>query len=145
MNKMNREERYAHVLVMRERISRLSQKKEKPKKSRPSDEFHRSAEWRDLRRRVLEEYGPACMRCGSTGSPQVDHIRPKSLFPDARLDFENLQVLCWPCNRSKWSRKDETDYRPMKSIPLFLGDAKNAGLYKGGRDGRNQAKAGIGL
>ena len=47
----------------------------------------------------------------------VDHIKPRSLYPDLELEFENLQVLCKYCNLEK-SNKDEIDYRNNKiAIP----------------------------
>ena len=77
----------------------------------PRDEFYRSEEWKSLRREVLERYGRRCMKCSSTGQIQVDHVLPRSKFPQRQLDFGNCQVLCRKCNRSK-SDSDFTDYRP---------------------------------
>ncbi len=54
--------------------------------------------------RLLEKYGAYCQGCGCdfTDNPndlEVDHIRPKS---DGGTDaYENLTLLCPPCNRSK--------------------------------------------
>lgn len=42
----------------------------------------------------------------------VDHIKPRSLFPDLALRLENLQVLCSQCNEAK-SNIDTTDWRPV--------------------------------
>lgn len=74
--------------------------------------FYSSDAWRDLRYRVLVKFGRKCMACGVMGSPaHVDHIKPRSKYPELELEFDNLQVLCEACNMGKraW---DETDWRP---------------------------------
>ena len=74
--------------------------------------FYWSDAWRDLRYRVLVKFGRSCMACGVMGSPaHVDHIKPRSKYPELELTFDNLQVLCEACNMGKraW---DETDWRP---------------------------------
>lgn len=82
----------------------------------PYDEwmaFYNSAEWLDLRYRMLKTYGARCMVCGESGKHaviQVDHIKPRSKFPELALDPNNLQVLCRRCNLGK-SNKDATDWR----------------------------------
>lgn len=74
----------------------------------PKGEFLRSDEWKAMRRRVIEHYGPTCMSCGHAPSkrsrPNVDHIKPRKLFPELSLEFENLQVLCGRCNKDKGNR-----------------------------------------
>lgn len=81
-----------------------------------STEFLRTWAWRELRYATIKRYGPVCQCCGATaktsGEPiQVDHIKPRSLFPELAMDPENLQVLCAPCNQGK-SNTDFTDWRP---------------------------------
>lgn len=82
--------------------------------SMDSKKFYNTPEWKQLRYRVLREYGPVCMLCGSsprTGAVvQVDHIRPRSIYPELAFDFHNLQVLCKICNEGK-SNIDATDWR----------------------------------
>jgi hypothetical protein len=78
-------------------------------KARP---FEKSNEWRFMRAMVLDKFGRECMCCGSLSKIQVDHIVPKSLRPDLALEMSNLQVLCWDCNRRKWTNKSTKDYRP---------------------------------
>jgi 5-methylcytosine-specific restriction endonuclease McrA len=44
----------------------------------------------------------------------VDHIKPKSKYPELALEYNNLQLLCEDCNLGK-SNKYETDYRPEEA------------------------------
>jgi len=64
-----------------------------------------------LRYRVLKESGGRCALCGATKKERpldVDHIKPKS--KGGKNVYENLQVLCSKCNRSK-GNKDDTDFK----------------------------------
>lgn len=82
------------------------------------DSFCDSPEWRALRAQVLEYYGKECMKCEATDCViQVDHIRPKSLYPELRLEFKNMQVLCRECNRAK--AQSIRDYRSPSDKRLF--------------------------
>lgn len=85
----------------------------KPKKQ-DSTSFYESREWRELRYRVLTKYGWKCMGCGRTRKDgvilHVDHIKPRSKYPELELDENNLQVLCADCNIGK-SNKFDTDHR----------------------------------
>jgi hypothetical protein len=83
----------------------------------PADEFYRSYRWRRLRIDVLEgnreRYGKlTCECCLTTATAQwhVDHIHPRSLYPDLALEAANLQVLCKDCNLGKRDRY-VTDWR----------------------------------
>ena len=79
-----------------------------------SDEFLSSFEWRSTRMMALKRYGTICQCCGAspkTGATiNVDHIKPRKLFPALALDIENLQVLCHECNHGK-GNWDQTDWR----------------------------------
>jgi 5-methylcytosine-specific restriction endonuclease McrA len=82
------------------------------KRARHQDEeFYKSWEWAKLRYEVLNFYGRVCMCCGSTHKIVVDHIKPRSKFPEFEMSFDNLQVLCNLCNKGK-SNTDYTDFRP---------------------------------
>lgn len=72
--------------------------------------FYNSKEWRALRLQTLNLYGYVCHACGATERINVDHIKPRSKYPDLSLSFDNLQILCWPCNKAKCTR-NEIDYR----------------------------------
>ncbi len=83
------------------------------------ESFHDSREWMALRYEVLKERGARCECCGATRADgviiQVDHVKPRSLFPELALKKSNLQVLCRPCNLGK-SNKDSTDWREGASL-----------------------------
>ena len=69
-----------------------------------------------LRYRVLMESDGRCALCGVTKKDRpldVDHIIPKSR--GGRNVYENLQVLCSKCNRTK-GNKDATDFRNDLSV-----------------------------
>lgn len=90
--------------------------KSKPKPYSITKSFYESDEWRALRYEALKTYGRKCMVCGSVPHPEnkvrihVDHIKPISKFPELKLSFDNLQILCEDCNLGK-SNKDCIDYR----------------------------------
>lgn len=84
----------------------------KPPKKR---DFYFSPEWLELRYRAIKKYGRKCMCCGATDKPiHVDHIKPRSRFPDLALDITNLQILCRDCNLGKGAW-DKTDWRPKEA------------------------------
>jgi 5-methylcytosine-specific restriction endonuclease McrA len=79
-----------------------------------SADFLQSYEWRVLRMQALKLHGPRCQCCGATPADgvvmNVDHIKPRRLFPELALTLDNLQILCGPCNHGK-SNWDQTDWR----------------------------------
>jgi len=70
-----------------------------------SYKFLASPEWKDLRKRFLSQSEKVCVYCGAKENLQVDHIKPKSKYKELALDWSNLQILCWPCNRKKANRE----------------------------------------
>lgn len=78
------------------------------------DPFYESEAWQQLRYQTLLRFEGRCMACGCRphrgNSIQVDHIKPRSKYPELELEPSNLQVLCRDCNFGKggW---DETDWR----------------------------------
>lgn len=91
-----------------------SKKQDTPKESSVLN----SREWKVLRYRALRTYGRICMLCHSTSGPMhVDHIKPRSKYPELTFDFNNLQILCESCNQGK-SDKYEDDFRPKPNIPI---------------------------
>lgn len=82
-----------------------------------SNDFLKSYEWRKLRMEALKKYGAKCQCCGATPNDNVrmnvDHIKPRKIYPELALDINNLQILCEECNHGK-GNWDQTDWR--KSI-----------------------------
>lgn len=80
-----------------------------------SKEFLKTYEWRKVRMEALVKYESRCMCCGRSPIHKgvvinIDHIKPRKLFPDLALDINNLQVLCNECNHGK-GNWDDTDWR----------------------------------
>jgi hypothetical protein len=80
-----------------------------------SPAFLDSYEWRKLRMVVLKKRGRRCACCGASPDDgrtvvNVDHIKPRRLYPELALDESNLQVLCAQCNHGK-GNWDQTDWR----------------------------------
>jgi 5-methylcytosine-specific restriction endonuclease McrA len=92
-------------------------KSKRPQASNPvaEDNFLTTFEWRKVRMEALKKYGPKCMCCGATPADgavmNVDHIKPRKLWPSLALDVKNLQILCHDCNHGK-GNWDTTDWRP---------------------------------
>lgn len=106
--------------------------RKKPKKFKPKDQFYRSKEWKELRLEILQESDGTCAICGKKKGNKlesgerihltVDHILPKSEFPELKLYKNNLQVLCQECNKGKDSSYKEED---LKILNEFLKKEKN--------------------
>jgi hypothetical protein len=94
-------------------------------------DFYESRPWLELRYRVLQKSGGSCKLCGCRATAdnplQVDHIKPRSLYPELELVESNLQVLCRNCNLGK-SNKDETDWRWKASRELADGLSRKAAI-----------------
>jgi len=81
----------------------------------PSSKFYNSVEWRKLRYSILKGRKNRCECCGTTSenkSLHIDHIKPRSIFPNNSLNPQNLQILCEDCNMAK-SNTDFTDWRKL--------------------------------
>ena len=72
------------------------------------DRFYSSSEWKSLRSAAIRKFGNRCGICGveivRSVDVTVDHVRPRSKFPELALDSSNLQVLCRSCNSQKGDR-----------------------------------------
>ena len=81
---------------------------------KPGDNFYLTPQWRAVRYRALRKYGGCCQCCGARATPNhpihVDHIKPRSRYPELSLRLDNLQVLCEDCNKGK-SDTDTIDWR----------------------------------
>lgn len=87
--------------------------------------FLQSYEWRQLRMMALKKYGRKCMCCGATPESgavmNVDHIKPRKLYPNLALDINNLQVICHDCNHGKgnWDMTDWRSEEEAKPVQTF--------------------------
>lgn len=74
-------------------------------------------EWRSL---VLSRDLYKCVNCGTAGNKnnplQVDHIKPRSLFPELALTVSNGRTLCLFCHRKTdtFGRKNISKYAKSK-------------------------------
>lgn len=77
----------------------------------PRANFYHTPEWIHLRYATLLRGNGKCSCCGRSASDnlviQVDHIKPKSDYPELALHPDNLQLLCEECNTGK-SNWDDT-------------------------------------
>lgn len=75
--------------------------------------FYQSKEWSKLKQgyylKCYREDRFYCQQCGCTNEKmmRVDHVRSVRYNWDLRLDKNNIQILCFKCNREKKS----TEYR----------------------------------
>jgi 5-methylcytosine-specific restriction endonuclease McrA len=85
--------------------------RERQRKIDETNTFYASSEWRLVREQVIQEQGRVCQECRSRITDDydltVDHIKPRSKFPELALDKSNLQVLCRRCNSSKGATYNE--------------------------------------
>lgn len=89
-------------------------------------DFYKSEEWQKLRYKILRKYKYQCMACGRKPPNviiHVDHIKPRSKYPELELEPDNLQLLCEDCNLGK-SNLSEDDLRHTD----FLTDAARVGF-----------------
>lgn len=69
----------------------------------PAARFYKSPHWRRIRHLFLAAFGRKCMCCGARGDIQVevDHVKPRHLYPEIAFRPDNLQILCVDCHRGK--------------------------------------------
>ncbi len=87
-----------------------------------SKEFYSTTEWLQLRYKILKRDGRKCACCGTSSMNvvlHVDHIKPRSLFPELELSQDNLQVLCEDCNIGK-SNLDMTNWNSANKKVLYV-------------------------
>ncbi len=86
-------------------VERLAQKRREDMEA--TRMFYGSAEWRLLRAKIMQEHKNICVMCHTTlreADITVDHIMPRSKYPNLSLDAANMQILCRSCNSSKGAR-----------------------------------------
>ncbi len=74
-----------------------------------------------LRRTARDFLGTSCAKCGvecglQLGLLHMDHIYPKSIWPNRRYDPDNMQILCADCNRDKGTNSN--DYRSEEHVQI---------------------------
>lgn len=76
-------------------------------------EFYNSWFWKKIRYEALRKAEGKCCLCGRSAKDGVrlvvDHIKPLREYPSLALDINNLQVLCFDCNKGK-SNSDYTKW-----------------------------------
>ncbi|MDP2562764.1 HNH endonuclease [Psychrobium sp. 1_MG-2023] len=77
-------------------------------------DFYSTQQWKELRYRAFKQYQNKCACCGATPETgavlHVDHIKPRSKYPELALCLDNLQILCEICNIGKLNH-DQTKWR----------------------------------
>ena len=73
--------------------------------------FYETQEWKSIKYKFIRSKKSeelVCNKCGkgpftskNWSEMNIDHIKPVKLFWEERLNINNLQVLCWICNRQK--------------------------------------------
>ena len=71
-----------------------------PALQKRAERFYQSAEWRSLVKRLKQERGPFCEKCGASGGIIGDHIIERK-DGGAELDPGNIMLMCWPCHNKK--------------------------------------------
>lgn len=93
-------------------------KKKRASAHKKKDGFYSSWEWKKVRYEALRIHGHRCQCCGwrpgdtEHGYLVVDHIKPRSKYPELELVISNTQVLCNDCNMGK-SNIFEDDFRKI--------------------------------
>ena len=104
----------------KERAERINLKKIelaeiRKRKIEEAEQFYSSPEWNIIRKQVIKQKGRVCAECGRriirNIDITVDHIKPRSKYPELSLKIENLRVLCRSCNSKKGDREmEEVDF-----------------------------------
>jgi 5-methylcytosine-specific restriction endonuclease McrA len=92
--------------LVNERLEKLAY--DRQKQIEETKRFYNSPEWRLLRKKIIKSHKNVCKSCDqrihNKNDITVDHILPRSKFPDNLLEIDNLQILCRSCNSSKGNR-----------------------------------------
>jgi hypothetical protein len=93
------------------------------------EKFYETKEWRELRYKILRKYPRKCMLCNAENKElHVDHIKPKSIYPELALDATNLQILCKECNLGKSNLYiDDFREKPTKPHDLSINTLRKKG------------------
>lgn len=69
-----------------------------------SEDFYNSTDWKLIRCQAMKTHKNECSICGSMQNLAVDHVLPRSKYPELALELSNTQILCIKCNSSKGNR-----------------------------------------
>lgn len=74
------------------------------------------SDYKDWRQDLIDRIGNSCAYCNMNlnDSPQVEHVSPKSSYPNLALSWDNMLLACGPCNRAKSdsSYSQQLHYQP---------------------------------
>ena len=91
------------------RLRLLELAEERKRKIEEAKQFYSSPEWTMLRKQVIKEKGKICTECGRKIKHNyditVDHIKPRSKYPELSLSINNLCVMCRSCNAKKGDKE----------------------------------------
>jgi hypothetical protein len=80
------------------------------------------AEYESYRPWLRDEFDFRCAYCLKretwgqiTGEFELDHFQPQSLFPQGRVDYQNLVYACRRCNAVKGSQTVEDPFRLLRA------------------------------
>lgn len=76
----------------------------------PGAKFYQTQEWRRFRYLALIAFTSRCMLCGASAHAgaqiEIDHIKPRYLYPEFAFHPENIQALCVDCHAAKGMSSD---------------------------------------
>lgn len=89
-----------------------------------------TAEWSSFSRTELKKrtivqlekmFKGCCAYCEGkykgTSFPQIEHFKPKSLYPELMFDYNNMILSCQECNTAKSNTYDEKLVNPIEDEP----------------------------
>jgi 5-methylcytosine-specific restriction endonuclease McrA len=97
-----------------------------------SEEFYRDhdaiLDWKEIRRKAFKRDNYTCVKCGKKDCASAligDHIIPIACGGD-EFDLDNVQTLCWDCNKKK-TRSDMkriAEYRKCEKLGIPITEQK---------------------
>lgn len=115
-NRIQANENAKQMPIVNTRLKELAL--ERQNKIDENNVFYTSAEWRLIRELVIKEQRRICQECGrpikNDYDLTIDHIKPRSKFPELALDKSNLQILCRRCYSAKGATYDESSMTTVR-------------------------------
>lgn len=67
-----------------------------------ADKFYSSSAWKEVRTAAFKRDDWTCQDCLKRGGRlEANHIKPRSKFPDLKLELTNIETLCKKCHDGK--------------------------------------------